>query len=240
MQVRPVTNTPIPPVISSPNGHTNGNGHKPHNLQLLLANLQNGAQKLTGGVTLVLTSPSVGEGVSHVAQLFAVELARHTGRRTLIINAERLRSLQVQDYLEMPQNCHRTNIENVWVLPAKKKSRKNGNGAAMNGHDDEMSVLLPMRINSAENDLSSIDPVDSLRVSFDNILIDCRPLKSSSEAAVLASSVDGVVVVVEAGRTRKEEIMNAQRTVEVAGGKLLGFVLNKRRYPVPEWLYKRL
>lgn len=239
MQVRPVTK-PIPQVVNATAGRTNGNGHKPHNLQLLLASLQNGAPKLTRGVTIVLTSPSRAEGVSHVAQLFAVELARHTGRRTLIIDAERLRTLQVQDYLEMPQNCHRTNIENVWVLPAKKNGRKNGNGNGAHTHQDEMSVLLPMAINRSDNDLSNIDPVDSLRVSFDNILIDCRPLKSSSEAAVLASSADGVVVVVEAGHTRREEIMNAQRTVEVAGGKLLGFVLNKRRYPVPEWLYKRL
>jgi len=240
VQVRPVNTNPIPQIVNVPSGRANGNGPKPHNLQLLLASLQSGAQKLTRGVTLVLTSPSRAEGVSHVAQLFAVELARHTGRRTLIIDAERLRSLQVQDYLQMPENCHRTNIENVWVLPAKNGKRRNGNGKAANLQEDETSVLLPMAINRSDNDLSNIDPVDSLRVSFDNILIDCRPLKSSSEGAVLASSADGVVVVVEAGRTRRDEIMNAQRTVEVAGGKLLGFVLNKRRYPVPEWLYKRL
>jgi len=65
-------------------------------------------------------------------------------------------------------------------------------------------------------------------------------LQESSEAAVLASRVDGVVVVVEAGHSRRDEILNAQRTVLQAGGKFLGFVLNRRRYPVPEWLYKRL
>jgi len=52
--------------------------------------------------------------------------------------------------------------------------------------------------------------------------------------------VDGVAVVVAAGQTRRDEILNAQRTIEQAGGKFLGFVLNKRRYPVPEWLYRRL
>ena len=87
---------------------------------------------------------------------------------------------------------------------------------------------------------TALDSVDALRVSFDNILIDCRSLHASGDAAVLASSVDGVVVVVEAGRSRRDEILNAQRTIEQAGGKFLGFVLNKRRYPVPEWLYKRL
>mgnify|MGYP006159902611 CR=1 FL=1 len=46
-------------------------------------------------------------------------------------------------------------------------------------------------------------------------------------------------VQLEAGRSRRDQIVNAQRTIEQAGGKFLGFVLNKRRYPVPEWLYRR-
>jgi Mrp family chromosome partitioning ATPase len=224
--------------IEQPVAPSNGNGQRRHNLQLLMASLHSGAQKLRG-VTIVLTSPARGEGVSHVAQLFAIELARHTCRRTLIVDADRLRSLRTEDYLRMPQNCHRTNIDNVWMLPAKKSGRLNGNnGTAADGYGETSSVLMPVASTRLENEVS--DPFDSLRVNFDNILVDCRPLKYSSEAAVLASTADGVVVVVEAGRTRHEEILNAQRTIEVAGGKLLGFVLNKRRYPVPEWLYRRL
>src|SRR6266478_2699776 len=98
-------------------------GERPHNLQLLLASLQNGAQSLREGAAIAFTSASVGEGVSHVTQLFAVELARYSGRRTLIVSAERLASLGVEDYLQMPWNCHPTNIENLWMLPAKKKRK---------------------------------------------------------------------------------------------------------------------
>ena len=76
---------------------------------------------------------------------------------------------------------------------------------------------------------TGLNSVDALRVSFDKILIDCRSLHASADAAVLSSSVDGVVVVVEAGQARREEILNAQRTIETAGGKFLGFVLNRRR-----------
>src|SRR5476651_2172139 len=109
------------------------NGQRPHNLQLLLASLQNGAQSLREGSAIAFTSASVGEGVSHVTQLFAVELARYSGRRTLVVSAERLASLGVEDYLQMPWNCHPTNIENLWMLPAvKKATRKNGAAA-----DDE-------------------------------------------------------------------------------------------------------
>lgn len=224
-----------------PQARIRSNGHRRHNLSLLLANLQNSTQRLREGAAIAFTSASVGEGVSHVTQLFAVELARHTGRRTLIVSAERMQSLGVEDYLQMPWNCHPTNIENVWMLPAKKSDRNNGVET-----DEDAAHELPQRSflvrvsKEGEQIDTGLDSVDAMRVAFDNILIDCRSLRVSSEAAVLSSSVDGVAVVVEAGQTRRDEIRNAQRTIENAGGKFLGFVLNKRRYPVPEWLYKRL
>ena len=216
-------------------------GARRHNLQLLLAKLQNSTPKLRAGAAIAFTSASEGEGVSHITQLFAVELARHTGRRTLIISAERMQSLGIEDYLKMPWNCHQTNIENVWMLPSKKTSRKNA--AAMDGEGGQelpqRSFLVRVSKEGEQID-TGLNSVDALRVAFDNILIDCRSLRGSSEAAMLSSSVDGVAVVVAAGQTRREEILNAQRTIENAGGKFLGFVLNKRRYPVPEWLYRRL
>jgi len=224
-----------------PQARIRSNGHRRHNLSLLMANLQNSTQRLREGAAIAFTSASVGEGVSHVTQLFAVELARHTGRRTLIVSAERMQSLGVEDYLQMPWNCHPTNIENVWMLPAKKSDRNNRVET-----DEDAAQELPQRSflvrvsKGGEQIDTGLDSVDAMRVAFDNILIDCRSLRVSSEAAVLSSSVDGVAVVVEAGQTRRDEILNAQRTIENAGGTFLGFVLNKRRYPVPEWLYKRL
>ena len=206
-----------------------------HNLQLLLASLQNGSQKLREGSAIAFTSASEGGGAGHVAQLFAVEIARHTGRRTLLIDSERLQSLGVEDYLQMPWNCHPTNIDNLWMLPAK--NGHNGNGP----HDAEPKRSFLMRVGKQGEEIGAgLDSVDALRVNFDNILIDCRSVKETSDAAMLATCVDGVVVVVDAGDSRRDEIMNAQRTIETTGGKFLGFVMNKRRYPVPNWLYKRL
>ena len=108
--------------IAAPSTRSNA---RRHNLQLLLANLQGEPNRLRAGAAIVFTSASAGEGVSHVTQLFAVEMVRHTGRRTLVIAAERLQSLGVEDYMQMPWNCHPTNIENLWMLPAKS-TRKNG------------------------------------------------------------------------------------------------------------------
>ena len=220
------------------------NGHRRHNLQLLLANLKsahNTDASGRAGAVIAFTSPAGGEGVSHVTQLFAVEMARYTGRRTLVIAAERLQTLGVEDYMQMPWNCHPTNVENLWMLPANGSRHVNGNSE--DGLDDQE---LPkrthlMRMGKQDEELDTgLNSVDALRVSFDNILIDCGPVGVAADAAVLASNVDGLVIVVEGGRSRRDQILNAKRTIEQAGGKFLGFVLNKQRYPVPDWLYRRL
>jgi Mrp family chromosome partitioning ATPase len=211
--------------------HANANPRRSrqHNLQLLLASFQTGMQKQTEGAVLAFTSAAPQEGVTHVIQTFAVELAKYSERRTLVISAERLQSLRVADYIRMPECCTRTNVENLWVMRTEKSTNGNGNGVTSN------------KVTRLEDESEfGLDRIEALRLTFPNILIDCRSLKVSSEAAVLAANVDGVVVVVEAGRTRRDEIQNARRTLEMARGNFLGFILNKRRYPVPEWLYQRL
>jgi Mrp family chromosome partitioning ATPase len=52
--------------------------------------------------------------------------------------------------------------------------------------------------------------------------------------------VDAVVLVVKHGGTRREVVKRAKETIERSGGKILGVVLNKRKFPIPEFLYKRL
>jgi len=213
------------------------NGYKQHNLQLLLASLQNGSQNLRAGAALAFTSASGDASAGQIAQLFAVELARHTGRRTLVIDSKRLQGLGVEDYLQMPGNCHPTNVENLWMLPGQRSRKQQ---AREDGPDRSRRSFLMRVAQDGEEIDTGLDAVDALRVSFDNILIDCGSVKNSTDAALLGSSVDGVVIVVNAGESRRDEIINSQRMIETAGGKFLGFVLNKRRYPVPEWLYRRL
>jgi protein-tyrosine kinase len=52
--------------------------------------------------------------------------------------------------------------------------------------------------------------------------------------------VDGVVLVVRAGRTSREAVLQAKKRLQLAGARLLGVVLNDRTYPLPEFLYRRL
>jgi Mrp family chromosome partitioning ATPase len=51
---------------------------------------------------------------------------------------------------------------------------------------------------------------------------------------------DGAVLVLEAHTTRRESARKAKECLEGANVKLLGAVLNKRTYPLPEVLYNRI
>lgn len=72
------------------------------------------------------------------------------------------------------------------------------------------------------------------------IILDTPPVLSSPLAQALAPTVDGVILVVEAERTRTEVALAAKQALAAAGANILGVVLNKRRYHVPKPLYDRL
>ncbi len=203
-----------------------------HYLQLILASVHSGAQRSENSTVVAFTATSPAAGVSYVVQSFGTELARYTGKQTLIIDAQRLKSLYVSDYTRMPHCCYETSLANLWLLP---EAEEEGGTSQLEKYSRQSSPdawqLKPE---------FGADRIGALRVSFDYILIDCPPLEASSEATLLAPFVDGMVIVVEAGRAKRDQIQRAQQTIEMAEGRLLGFVLNKRQYPVPEWLYKRL
>ncbi|MFB3123892.1 MAG: cobalamin biosynthesis protein CobQ, partial [Candidatus Binatia bacterium] len=71
-------------------------------------------------------------------------------------------------------------------------------------------------------------------------VLDAPSVHGFAECRVLCAKVDGVVLVVESGRTRRQVAFNAKKQLEEAGGKLLGVVLNKRRYYIPEFIYRWL
>jgi hypothetical protein len=82
--------------------------------------------------------------------------------------------------------------------------------------------------------------LNAIRQRYRYSLIDCGSLAESQEVVRLAPLVDGVIVVVEANRTQKEQIRYAERTIESVNGRILGHVLNKRTYPIPGWCHRMM
>jgi protein-tyrosine kinase len=84
------------------------------------------------------------------------------------------------------------------------------------------------------------DLLKKLKERFDLILVDSPAATVSPDGAAISRNVDGVVLVLEAETTRWPVAENAKETIEKNGGKILGVVFNKRRYHIPEFIYKNL
>lgn len=79
-----------------------------------------------------------------------------------------------------------------------------------------------------------------LRREFDYVIVDAPPLTRCADAITLGQVTDGFVMVLEANATRKEVAQLAADNLRAANIQILGAVLNKRTFPIPDSLYKKL
>jgi Mrp family chromosome partitioning ATPase len=82
--------------------------------------------------------------------------------------------------------------------------------------------------------------LDELRDRFKKIVIDLPPVTSSIETLRLGQWVDGIVYVVRSGETRTEVAQGALAKLSAADSQILGVVLNRRQFFIPERLYGAL
>ena len=94
-----------------------------------------------------------------------------------------------------------------------------------------------------ENGLSGTwlrDRLSELRQQFDYTVLYGPPAGAGSEAALLASLCDGMVLVVKANSTRRLAAQKVKEKLHATNARLLGVVLSERTFPIPETIYKNL
>ena len=71
------------------------------------------------------------------------------------------------------------------------------------------------------------ETLNSLREQYDYVLIDAPPVRAVSDAVLLSTMVDGVVLVVNAQKTPKQIAKEAHSRLNYARASMLGAVLNR-------------
>jgi capsular exopolysaccharide synthesis family protein len=71
--------------------------------------------------------------------------------------------------------------------------------------------------------------LEDLAKKVDLVLIDCPPVLPVSDASILASQADGVVLVLQADETRRQAAREAVESLRKVGAHLVGVVLNSAR-----------
>lgn len=119
--------------------------------------------------------------------------------------------------------------------PIRKYVQRLGGGLGLLSTGSVIAKAEPLLASSAFR-----ARVEELRGSFDHVLFDTPPLAVSSDALVVASKLDGLAMVVEAGSTKRETALKAAKEAAANNVRMLGVVLNKRTYPVPNAIYRKL
>jgi Mrp family chromosome partitioning ATPase len=189
---------------------------------LLYTVLQKPQEKQQGGVVIALSSSNPGEGVTYVARALLHELAKCELTSVAGVNVSFLKKL------------HEPTVEAI----KKSISRKSSQSEEGEAEGRSRSLAMSQRQSPWEASWQyRRDCIDLLRSEFDYAIIDCPALGESGDLLSFAPFVDGIILVTEANRTRRDQPRKAEQTISAAGGKLLGYILNKRVYEVPRWIY---
>ena len=79
-----------------------------------------------------------------------------------------------------------------------------------------------------------------LREYFRLIVLDNPAIGRSGEGLIFSALADATVLVIEAEATRSGVAQNAVAELSKSGANVVGFIFNKRRYYIPEAIYRHL
>ena len=167
--------------------------------------------------TLVVTSPAAGEGKSTTIANLAVTMAQ-SGRRTILVDTDLRRptlhelfgaqmSPGLTDMImaeagDLP--LQKTEVENLWLLSSGAKPP---NPADMLGAARMEQIIA------------------QLAEQADIVLFDAPPVMAAADAAILGARVDGVLLVIQAGKTRRDHSERAREILEKSRARIVGAAL---------------
>jgi capsular exopolysaccharide synthesis family protein len=215
---------PTPPVpVLSDSGRADPTEEEYHKLRASLVSIA----VPSGLHTILVTAPRHGEGATTVAIGLATALAKERESRVLLVEAN-LRTPCFSAVLPL------TSEVGVADFAAGRAAPE---ALAMRLEDVNLSVVAAGGGSPRPIDLEIVDAlVSRLRPQFDFIVIDGPPVNRYADASVLATKVDGVILVVEADSTPVVEAEAAKRQLDKVGARILGVVLNRRRSYIPAFL----
>lgn len=240
--------TPIAPTpeakftlpLRNGNGHAHTNGHglnidrfaKEESLKLVqrVFLLQAGEPPRV----VVFAGIDHGNGCSRLCARTAETLAKNTQETVCLVDAN-LRTPGLPEYFGVTNHYGLTDSllqdgairtfakqlrqENLWLLSCGSLS------------SDSANLLNSERLKGR---------IDELRQAFDYVLIDAPPLGKYNDAMALGRIADGLILILEADATRREAAVQVTENLRAGQVNVLGAVLNKRTFPIPESLYHRL
>src|SRR5215213_3055706 len=228
--------------------HTNGNGNGNGNSELLMnvdsrsplaeayRHLRTSVLLSTAGrapKSLLVTSSLPGEGKTTTAVNTAMSLAQ-TGASVVIIDAD-MRRPRLQHIFDMKGQEGLSSVLSSDISEADMLSM------VRNDEASGLSVLTsgPIPPNPAE--LLGSDQMRrllaALQANYTHVVIDSPPVSSFTDGVLIASMVDGVLLVVHGGRSSRHIVRRSKQLLNDVGAKIFGVVLNNVNLQSHDYYY---
>ena len=170
--------------------------------------------------SIMLTSSMASEGKSTVAANLAVSFARQ-GKKTLLVDSDLRRpTLNATFSIADPKGL--TNFLTEKDMPA--------NAVIYKTTVDNLSVMPsgPVPPNPSEliGSRKMAGLIKGLERIYDIVIYDAPPLLSVTDAQLVATRVDGTVLVVREGKTEKEALRQAVGLLNHVNAKIIGTIFN--------------
>ena len=190
--------------------------------RVLRTNLQFSAMGMgQAGALLLVTSAQPQEGKTTSLANLGVSLAQ-AGKRVLLVDTD-LRRPSLHEQFELPNEVGVTSL----LLEREADLERALQATPVEG----LRVLTSGRSPANPAEVLSFPEtaalLERLRPLADYVLLDSPPVLSVADASILAQRADGVLLVVEMGRTRTDMFRRAVAALESVKAHLMGVVLNK-------------
>jgi Mrp family chromosome partitioning ATPase len=186
--------------------------------------LESALETRTTRIVMFLGSMS-GEGATTIASQFATVVAADGRGRTLLLDAQGSRG----------------GAPHVGSRAAGARRDARASSAGRGGQPLSVaSVSDEIRRAGGRAPAALRAFLASLSAQFDWVIVDGAPVLDSPETVDFAPLVDGVVLVIRAGRTKRPVLVRAVDLLRKSGARVLGSVLNRRRFEIPDFIYRRV
>ena len=180
------------------------------------------------GYAVAFAGVKEGEGASTMAFNFASAFAANSSRSVVLVDGN----------LGDPVLHHEFDV--------KKKKGLVDVVAGKATVEDAVTEVIPKKYYFLQAGLTEKNPVAifesvkfsllvrNLKERYDLVIFDSPSVLGSPGTSVIASTMDGLILVVQANGTRWEVARSAKRDLESAHIRVLGAILNKQQFPIPE------
>lgn len=183
--------------------------------------------------TLLVTSGKPGEGKTTTVINTAISLA-DTGARVLVIDAD-LRRPMIHNVLQV------VNAAGLSTALSRDMNEQDILALIDQPLGTKLHVMTsgPIPPNPAEllgsNQMKQL--LELLEPHFDHVVVDSPPVTSVTDAVLLASLVDGVVLVVHGGHSTRELARRTRQLLRSVNARIFGVVLNNVKARDDDYYY---